>query len=172
MATVDGEVDRLAPGAPAPAGRALAGAVLGWLALVAFVYAASPFFGIRPGSIAGFLGSLVTGRTGPATEWVGRGVLLAVALAWGALYRFVRPSLPGPEWARGLVYGLGLWLVSGAVLLPVLGVLHPVAGAGGVERPGLLGFGFGGLPGVLMSILAHAVFGLVLGLFTAARLRA
>lgn len=159
------EEERMAPA------RSVMGAAAGWVALLAFIYAASPLFGVRVGGIAGFVGSLITGRTGPAAEWIGRFALLVVALIWGLGYAAVRRAFIGPEWARGLFYGLIVWLFSGVVLLPVMGALHPLAGTPGVERPGFFGVGFGGLAGVTLSLVSHAVFGLTLGLVSALRLR-
>lgn len=147
----------------------LLGGLVAWLAMVAFWYAVGPLVGIRLGGIASLTGSLLTGRpAGLATEWAGRALLLLVAAGWGLLYRAVRPALVGPEWSRGLVYGIGVWLLSGLVLLPLLDAIHPAA----PERAGPFGLGLAGLPGAALSLLGHALFGLTLGLYVGTRIHA
>lgn len=155
-----------------PASAYLTAGFLAWLGMVALWYALGPALGIRLGGIAGFTGSLLTGRPGLASEWVGRAVLLAVALGWGLLYRPVRELLVGPEWTRGMVYGLAIWLVTGLVLLPLLDAVHPLRGAPGVGTAGAFGLGFAGLPGAMVSLLGHGLFGLTLGLYVGSRARA
>lgn len=153
-------------------GEALLAGVVAWLAMVAYWYAVGPSAGIRLGGISAYAGSLLTGRPGGfVTEWAGRALLLAVAAAWGLAYRGVRGALVGAEWARGLVYGVGVWLASGLVLFPLLDAVHPLAGAAGVGRAGLFGFGFAGPGGAVLSLAGHALFGLTLGLYVDARLR-
>lgn len=71
-------------------------------------------------------------------------------LIWGTLFALLAPYLPGSSDARrGLVFGLGAWLV-------VMITVFPLAGSG------LFGMGFG-LIAPLSTLLGHIVFGLVLG---------
>lgn len=152
-------------------GRFLAAAALAWLAMVAYWYAFGPMVGIAPGKVAGYTGSFLIGRPGMAAEWVGRAVLFAVALGWGWIYRSVRGMLVGPEWARGVIYGLAVWTVTAVLVLPALDALRPLAANPGVERAGAFGFGFAGLPGAMLSLAGHALFGLTLGVYVGARAR-
>lgn len=71
-------------------------------------------------------------------------------LIWGTLFALLAPYLPGGTDARrGLVFGLGAWLV-------VMITVFPLAGSG------MFGMGFG-LIAPISTLLGHIVFGLVLG---------
>ena len=72
------------------------------------------------------------------------------SLIWGTLYGLMESDLPGgSDMRRGLVFGLGAWLV-------VMVTVFPLAGSG------FFGMGFG-LIAPLSTLLGHIVFGLVLG---------
>jgi len=90
------------------------------------------------------------GLNGPATPIAGLLGHLAVAAVYGGVWGFVwlvvRRWLPIPTWLAGLVYGLVLFAV-GQVLLRA-------AGSPLLELS------------TLSLVLAHAVYGLVLGLLT------
>jgi len=137
---------------------ALAGAVA-WLALNALVYTAAPLLSVSLGTVAPFFGALLlpTADAG-AQSRVGRAVLLAAAVVWGLMYARVEPRLPGRGFLRGLLFGALVWLGT-ALVLPVLGALHPVETA---AQPGFLGFAWQGTRGVVLSILAHLGFGAAL----------
>lgn len=141
-----------------PAQAALAGGVA-WLALNALVYAAAPLLGVSRGAVAPFFGALLlpTADAG-AQARVGRVLLLAAAVVWGLLYARVEPGLPGRRLLRGLLFGALVWLGT-ALILPLLGALHPVATA---AQPGFLGLAWQGTRGVVLSILAHLAFGAAL----------
>lgn len=75
---------------------------------------------------------------------------LVGTVIWGLLFVKLSPYLPGSnDTRRGLVFGLGAWLV---VMLTVF----PMAGSG------LFGLGLG-LVAPISTLLGHIVFGLVLG---------
>lgn len=82
---------------------------------------------------------------------VGWGIHFVVGtLIWGGLFGLLAPFLPGhSDTRRGLVFGLATWLV-------VMVTVFPLAGSG------LFGLGFG-LVAPLSTLLAHIVFGVVLG---------
>ncbi|MBH8579728.1 DUF6789 family protein [Bisbaumannia pacifica] len=87
----------------------------------------------------------------PDSRWVAWAIHFAVGtLAWGLLFGLLAPFLPGRSDARcGLLFGLITWLV-------VMVTVFPMAGSG------LFGMGFG-LVAPLSTLLAHVVFGLVIG---------
>ncbi len=115
---------------------------------VTFFYAAAPVFGVRAGNYAPLLarGLGIEARATPALA-LGIVALLVVAVAWGLLYAAIRGSIPGPDWAVGLGFGLAVWLVGRYLLLPVIGI------------PATTG-------SVVLSLAENLVFGLVLGLLT------
>jgi len=151
----------------------LAGAAA-WLVLNAVVYLLAPLLDVSPGTVARFFGSLVVpGAAATVQLWTGRAVVLGAALGWSLLYPAAARHLPGQGWLQGIVYGTGIWLLS-ALTLPLLGALHPSPGAlppapaaAGVAFPGLLGLGFAGAAGLILSILAHQAFGATLGMLLA-----
>ncbi|WP_431024351.1 DUF6789 family protein [Halomonas sp. H5] len=71
-------------------------------------------------------------------------------LIWGLLFGLLIPYLPGgSDVRRGLLFGVVAWLV-------VMVTVFPMAGSG------LFGMGFG-LVAPLSTLVAHVVFGLVIG---------
>lgn len=153
-------------------GDAVLPGVVAWLALNAFVYFVAPLFGLSVGLVGRFFGSLLFPSAGTVTQvWIGRALLLGAALGWSVLYRRTGMNVTGPGWLRGLVFGTGIWVAS-ALVLPLIGALHRVYGSvSGVPFPGLFGVGFDGGAGVVLAVLAHAVFGMTLGAVTNAQAR-
>lgn len=144
-------------------GAALLGALAGWLALEAYTALLGPPLGFTP-DLASLLGTLLLpAASRAATLWAGRVALLVVALLWGVVYTRVYGSLPGAGWARGALFGAGVWLVASTLLLPLLGALHPLVRAGQQVDPGLLGLGLGGARALLFSLGEHLLFGAILG---------
>ncbi|PMR72175.1 DUF6789 family protein [Halomonas heilongjiangensis] len=87
----------------------------------------------------------------PSSMAVGWAIHFVVGtLIWGTLFGLMESDLPGgSDTRRGLVFGLGAWLV-------VMVTVFPLAGSG------FFGLGFG-LIAPLSTLLGHIVFGLVLG---------
>ena len=103
--------------------------------------------GIMPDlDIAQMLGSMM--GTGPAMGWVGHFFIGTVL--WGLLFSFLAPHLPGSSnWQRGIVFGLGAWLIMMIMVMPMAGA-------------GLFGLRMGPMAPVMTAML-HAIFGAVLG---------
>ena len=112
-------------------------------------------YGLMPGLVGG-LADLV----GLLGSRFGAGWLLGLPLYFliGTLllpWLYVATAYPmlfGAPWARGVVFGLGLWLLVEAVAMPLLGagVFHARLG-GGVA--------------VLLSLVGHVVYGATVGAF-------
>lgn len=136
--------------------------IIAWLGLLGVVYLLSSLMGLAPAGLSFFVGEAVMGTSAAAKLWAGRALLLGFALLWAALYPRVRPALPRPEWARGLLYGLGIWAVSLFLLIPLAGWLNGTLAAGRFQWMRLLGTGYGGYEGLAMSLAAHMVYGLLL----------
>lgn len=149
--------------------------IVAWLTLNAFAYLAAPIFGLSFGPVAQFFGSLLLPNALISTQtWVGRAMFLAAALGWSLLYRRIGNNLPGTGWVQGLVFGIGIWIAT-AILLPLIGAVHPLSGLfgtiPGMSDPGLFGFGFAGSAGVTLSVVSHLVFGATLGVLVGSRVR-
>jgi hypothetical protein len=76
--------------------------------------------------------------------------------ALGIVYAVVRPLLPGPNWLKGMLFGL-LFVLGVWPLTPVLDRIHPLIRRGELPRFNTpVAFG--------QNIARHLLFGLVLGL--------
>jgi hypothetical protein len=68
---------------------------------------------------------------------------------WGVGFAALSPHLPGPHWARGLMFGVLAWLAMMIVFLPAAGM--PVFAQGlGTTIP-------------IVSLALHLIYGAVLG---------
>ena len=94
-----------------------------------------------------------TGGVGPLNLGLFVALFFLGAVLWAFLYaRVARERLPGPPWARGLLFSVLPLAASGLVALPLLG-----AGPFG------LGLGAGLLP-LAGEVFRHALFGVGLGI--------
>jgi len=109
------------------------------------------------------LGSIMAAPHTPTARRIGavihhmNGALLAVAWAYGA-------ALVGApaNWASALVWGVILWLLA-LLMLTTMGAVHPAITLGQQDDPGPAATHFGRMTPV-GSLLAHLVYGIVLGL--------
>lgn len=76
------------------------------------------------------------------------GVIIFPAIFVFLLYRF----LPGSHVAKGVAFGIALWLTSQLIVMPIMGA-------------GLLSSHAGGMRAVAASLVGHVVYGSFLGLF-------
>jgi hypothetical protein len=135
-------------------GRGIGGAIAGSLA--AAIWAAQQpldkrAFGCEYDDVE-MLGKLVTrGREWPL---IGLGMHMANGAVFGAVYSQVRPFLPGPPVATGLLAGMTEHVLSWP-LVPLVDTRHPARG----EMPTL----WGSRNALLQATWRHALFGAVLG---------
>jgi uncharacterized membrane protein YagU involved in acid resistance len=141
--------------------RALLAGFVATLVMTMMMYLA-PLLGMPKMDIAAMLGSMFAGAM-PApmsgTWWLGmlihfvNGTVIFPLVYVHVLYAF----LPGPPWAKGLAWGLVLWLLAQAVVMPLMG----------------MGFFSGNAPQPMMSVLGsflgHAVYGVLLGVLAGYR---
>jgi len=86
--------------------------------------------------------------TGPAMGWLGHFMIGTVA--WGGLFGLIEPSLPGEGyWLKGIVLGVGAWLLMMAMVMPMAGA-------------GFFGMNLG-MTAPVMTLMLHIIFGAVLG---------
>lgn len=72
------------------------------------------------------------------------------AVIWGGAFAFFEPRLPGGEfWLKGVVFGIGAWLIMMVAMMPMAG-----AGFFGMQL---------GMMAPVMTLAMHLVFGAVLG---------
>jgi len=87
---------------------------------------------------------------------LGMGAHLLNGAALGVAYALIKPLLPGPNWLRGLSFGL-LFVLGVWPLTPLLDRIHPLIRRGDLPM-------FNTPFALRQNIARHLVFGLVLGL--------
>lgn len=130
-------------------GRACFGGFLGTIVVTCMVTFASPRLIGGPADIAAVLARLMGG------SWLaGMGMhFLIGTLALPLLYlRLVQRRWLGGPAVRGAAWGMALWILSQAVVIPLTG-------------GGLFSSALGGLPVATDSLIGHLAYGLVLGVF-------
>ncbi|MBI4638660.1 MAG: hypothetical protein HY727_20175 [Candidatus Rokubacteria bacterium] len=110
------------------------------------MYFVAPMMLGRPMDIAAMLGSLLGGwAMGMLMHLVNGSIIFPLIYAY-VLYRI----LPGEPWLKGTIWGLILWLVSQALVTPMMG-------------GGLFSANAGGLMAATASLIGHAIYGVLLG---------
>ena len=126
------------------------GMAAGFVATTAFalLVLASLAFGLLPQVAATVLfGGVLRGQGTPAVAWIIH--FLIGTVLWGGLFAALAPRLPGrTRTARGIAFGVVLWMLAMVVLMPM------AAGAG---PSGL------GLRLWVTMLVPYLVFGAVLG---------
>lgn len=127
--------------------QAIIGGVAGTILMTLMMYYVAPFMTGGPMDIASTLGEM-TG-TNPTIGMVMHFML--GSLVFPAIFVALWPMLPGAPWMKGLVFGLALALIALVVVMPMAGMgvffaNHP--------QPAMA---------VMADLLAHAVYGLLLG---------
>jgi hypothetical protein len=90
----------------------------------------------------------MAGASTPAVGWVIH--FLIGTVLWGTLFAWLDPILPGgSHWLKGIVFGIGAWVLM--MILPM-----PMSGAGffGAQL---------GMMAPVMTLVLHLVYGAVLG---------
>jgi uncharacterized membrane protein YagU involved in acid resistance len=126
--------------------RAIAGGFAGTLALTMIMYVAAPMMGLHM-DIAAMLGSVLGG------SWTAGLVMHFVngSLIFPAIFTFVLFNrLPGSSTAKGTLWGIALWLMAQAIVMPMMGA-------------GLFSSHVGGMMAAAGSLVGHLLYGSLLG---------
>ena len=98
-------------------------------------------------NMIGMLTGMV-GASSPAVGWIVHFVIGTVL--WGCLFAWLDPKLPGhSHWFKGVIFGIGAWLLMMIVVMPMGGA-------------GLFGARLG-LMAPVMTLMLHIIYGAVLG---------
>ena len=131
-------------------GRAMAGGLAGTVAMTMTMYGAGPMMGLHM-DIAAMLGSMMGG------VWI-LGLLahlmLGVAVFPMIFARGVLGRLPGPAILQGVIFGVGLWLMQQAIVMPMMGF-------------GIFSANAGGMLAAVGALMAHLIYGALLGAIAA-----
>jgi hypothetical protein len=110
------------------------------------------------------LGTMVAGDTGPLRWWpAGMALHAAVGAIWAIFYAYFFWSTF--DWnppLQGLVFSLGPAVLSGLIMIPQIGYMHPLIQQGQLPFPGVFAcrYGWGGPAG---DLIGHLTYGFVLG---------
>ncbi len=86
----------------------------------------------------------------PLVPWIGWGEHFFIGtVLWGIAYALLEPILPGPAWFRGVLFGLGTWILMSVLLMAAAGV-----GWFGVDL---------GIAGPISGFILNTVYGFLLG---------
>lgn len=127
--------------------KSVFGGLAGTAALTMMMYFVAPMMLGHPMDIAAMLGSMMGGSwaLGMAAHWMNGVVIFPLIYAF-AVYKL----LPGSPVVRGIIWGMGLWLIAQAMVMPMMGAGFFSSGAGGVMA-------------VIASLMGHVVYGAILG---------
>lgn len=127
-------------------GKAVLGGFLGTAVMTAMMYWMAPMLLPGPMDIAAMLGGMlgVSWGVGMLIHFLNGTVIFPLIYAL-LLYRL----LPGEPWLKGTLWGVGLWILAGLMVMPMAGA-------------GLFWANVGALPAML-SLMGHIVYGVILG---------
>lgn len=95
--------------------------------------------------------TMLTTMTGASSPLVGWGMHFMIgSIFWGGLFAAFQDHLPGSSVTlRGVIFGIGAWLLMMVMVMPMAGA-------------GLFGLGLG-IAAPIMTLMLHMVFGATLG---------
>jgi len=127
--------------------KTIAGGAVGTALMTAMIYFLAPRMLGHPMDIAALLGGMLGNNwaLGMSAHLIAGIMIFPLAYALIA-YRF----LPGPPVARGVLWGLVLWVIAESIVMPVLGAGFFHAGAGGIKA-------------AMAGLIAHLLYGGSLG---------
>ncbi len=130
------------------------------VAMTALMYMA-PMMGMPKMDIATMLGTMILASPGPAF-WVGMMIhFMMGTVLFPAIYGFaLQPSSNGT--GRGVAFGLVLWAAANLMVMPMMGVIHPMVKSGMMPAPGFLMLNLG-IMAPVGSLIGHLVYGALLG---------
>ena len=126
--------------------RAITGGVLGTAVMTAMMYFVAPMMGLHM-DIAQMLGSMLGNNwmAGMAMHVMMGAVLFPLMYVY-ALYAW----LPGVPAVKGAAWGVILWLLAQAVVMPMMGA-------------GFFSMAMGGMMAAVGSLMGHLLYGGILG---------
>ena len=131
--------------------RAVLGGFVGTLAITFLMYKGAPMMGLAKMDIAAMLGSMFGSWTmGMVMHFVSGSIIFPLIYV-----HFLFRVLPGPVAVKGLLWGVILWFVAQAMVMPMMG-------------QGFFGMKLGSMMPTAASLMGHIIYGLLLGWITGA----
>jgi hypothetical protein len=127
--------------------RTILGGLAGTIVMTLMMYFVSPMMGVRM-DIAASLGSMLGGSwtLGMMMHFLNGAIIFPLLLYAFLLFRL----LPGGPLAKGIGWGVILWLLAQVMVMPMMG-------------GGFFSSRMGGMPAVMGSFLGHLIYGGLLG---------
>ena len=127
-------------------GSALIGGLVGTAVMTLMLYMVAPLMGVRM-DIAGSLGQMLGGSwaLGLVMHFLNGSVIFSLIYAL-LLYR----ALPGGPVAKGIAWGVALWLIAQLMVVPMMG-------------GGIFSSKMGGMMAAVGSLVNHVIYGALLG---------
>lgn len=127
--------------------KAVLGGIVGTVVMTMMMKFVAPMMIGQPMDIAALIGGMMGDNymIGLVMH-IMMGIVLFPAAYVFVVFRFV----PGPAWARGIAWGVVLWLVAASMVMPM-------AGAGFFMSE------IGGMKAVMAALMGHVVYGALLG---------
>jgi len=127
-------------------GSALIGGLVGTAVMTLMLYMVAPMMGVRM-DIAGSLGQMLGGSwaLGLVMHFLNGSVIFSLIYAL-LLYR----ALPGGPVAKGIAWGVALWLIAQLMVVPMMG-------------GGIFSSKMGGMMAAVGSLVNHVIYGALLG---------
>lgn len=127
--------------------KAILGGFIGTVVMTLMMYFVAPMMLGKPMDVAAMLGQMLGGSwmMGMVMHFVNGTVIFPLIYVY-LLYRV----LPGGPWLKGVIWGLILWFLLEALVIPMMG-------------GGIFSAKAGGLMAVMAALIAHAVYGALLG---------
>jgi uncharacterized membrane protein YagU involved in acid resistance len=130
--------------------RAFVAGAVATAAMTMMAYFVAPMMLGHPMDIAQMLAGLVGGNwTAGLLMHLMNGIVVFPFIYTFILYRF----LPGAPWLKGILWGVALWLTLELVMLPMMGA-------------GVFSSIEGGSKAVMAALIAHLIYGALLGSLT------
>lgn len=132
-------------------GRSIVGGFAGTIAMTAMMYVVGPMMGLHM-DVAQMLGSMLGNNwwAGMMMHVVNGTIIFPLVFVY-----VVYTSLPGGPTMKGAVWGIGLWLVAQAVVMPMMGA-------------GFFSMAMGGPMAAMGSLIGHLLYGGLLGVIASA----
>lgn len=123
--------------------KAVLAGIAGTIAMTIAATFVAPMMGLPKMDVPGMLASVMGGvlPLGWAAHFM-IGMILAV------VYAVLKNRIPGPEIAKGMIYGLAPWLMAQVVVMPMMG----------------MGFFSGAFAPALGSLIGHLIYGVVVSM--------
>ncbi|MCP4420668.1 MAG: hypothetical protein GY805_29015 [Chloroflexi bacterium] len=139
---------------------AIVAGVVGTIVMT-MVMVMAPKMGMPKMDIVGMLGSMFSAE---GNRMMGMGIHFMMGVVFAIIYALLwNAEIGAVNLLWGLVFGVGHWLISGA-MMGGMGMMHAGVKAGTMKAPGPYMTNNGGMMSFMGGLVGHIIFGLVVAL--------